>query len=136
MPSIREIADHCGVSKPTVVRRLREIGMYDGYVSRSGKAFVVAQEAASAVAASLMADRQQENGSEPQNAADATLAGVYEARIAELVEDKRRLQLQLDERNAEVSKLTQQIVELSNKIAEHRKPSIWDRLLPGRRNDG
>ena len=52
MPTIKELADACGASKPTVKRRLQELGLWDGHVNKQGATFVVDDYAASALSAS------------------------------------------------------------------------------------
>lgn len=52
--TLRELAEHLGTTKQTVTTRLKQIGMWDGHVSqREDRAYVVDDDAASAVAAEL-----------------------------------------------------------------------------------
>lgn len=53
MATLREIAEECGTTKQTVTSRLKEMGLWDGHVSKSGRTFEVDGFAASAVADSL-----------------------------------------------------------------------------------
>lgn len=53
MPTIREIADGCGVTKQTVTARLRDLGLWDTHVQKDGRTFIVDAVAASAVASSI-----------------------------------------------------------------------------------
>lgn len=124
MPSIKEIADACGVTKPTVTAKLKEIGMWDGHVNKKGKSFVVSAEAASAVSAAL---KPSVSTVAEEPAKQAARDAVYEAYIADLKATNDKLWEQVREKDALIAELTQ-------KLADNQpKPSIWDRLLPGRR---
>lgn len=123
MPSIKEIAEACGVTKPTVTAKLKEIGMWDGYVSKQGKGYVVSAEAASAVSAAIKPPVSPAAEPTKQAASDA----IYEAYIADLKATNEKLWEQVREKDALIAELTQ-------KLADNQpKPSIWERLLPGRR---
>lgn len=124
MPSIKEIAEACGVTKPTVTAKLKEIGMWDGHVNKQGKSFTVSAEAASAVSAAL---KPPVSPAADEPAKQAANDAIYEAYIADLKATNERLWEQVREKDALIAELTQ-------KLAENQpKPSIWDRLLPGRR---
>lgn len=64
MPTIREIAETCGVTKQTVTARLRELGLWDGHVQKDGRTFLVDAEGASAVAASIKRKKASATASE------------------------------------------------------------------------
>lgn len=120
MPTIKEIADACGVTKPTVTKKLKELGMWASHVSKSGNTFTVTDEAASAVAASLVPSAVSDRGEQPKH----DNSSVYEAYIADLKLQNERLWEQVREKDALIAELTQ-------KLAENSKPSFWSRLLPG-----
>lgn len=124
MPTIKEIADACGVSKPTVTKRLKEIGMWDGHVKKVGQSFEVDAEAASAVSSELAPSTRKV---EEDPAQEKSPIAVYEEYIKDLKETNDRLWDQIREKD-------ELIAELTRKLAENQpKPTIWDRLLPGKR---
>lgn len=85
MPTIREIAESCGVTKQTVTARLRELGLWDGHVQKDGRAFVVDAEGASAVAAAIKRKKAPRAASGSAFQADdssSALVGLREANEA------------------------------------------------------
>ena len=127
--TIKQLADTCGVSKATVRRKLDELG-YTGtsHIVKSGKTFRLSDQAASAVAAALS---RQETPSKAESAPE-TVDSMYERYIASLEADKARLEAMVAEKDMEIAKLNAAILDLANKLAEKKKPSIWSRLLPSR----
>lgn len=125
MPSIKEIADACGVTKPTVTAKLKELDLWDKHVSKSGKAYEVSAEASSIVSSALkpsvtpVAEEKKVSSSET----------IYEAYIANLKRENERLWGQVEEKD----KL---IAELSRKLADNQqKKPFWSRLLPSGKVD-
>lgn len=131
MPTtIKEIAEACGVSKATVRRKLAELGLADcPHVTKEGQRHIVSDRAASAVASALS---KQEAPPKAESAPE-TVEGMFERYIAVLEADKARLAAQVAEKDREIARLNESIVELASKVVEQRRPSLWDRLLPGRR---
>lgn len=124
MPTIKEIAEKCGVTKPTVTTKLKELGLWESHVSKSGSAFQVSDEAASAVAAAL-AKKQDVDISQatPKPTSDAAME-VYREYMETLKRENDRLWQQIKEKD-------ELIAELSRKLAENKpRPSFWSRLLP------
>lgn len=131
MPTIREIAEACKVSKPTVTAKLKELEMWDGHVNKVGKTFEVDAEASSAVAAALAGSAEknttvvfQETPSEDQSG----IKEVYEAYVEALKRENDRLWDQIREKDAQIAELQKQLSEAS------RKRSFWSRLLPSSRD--
>ena len=129
MPTtIKKIAESCGVSKATVRRRLEELGLNnDQHVTVAGQKHIVSDYAASAVAASLANHAKAEDSEPGQN----TVEAMYERYITLLEADKARLESQVAEKDREMARLNEAIVDLASKVAESQKrPSLWERLLP------
>lgn len=122
MPTIREIAETCGVSKPTVTAKLKELGMWDGHVSKVGKTFEVSAEATSAVAAAL-APSVKKAEPEPQ-APEKSVLDVYAEYIEELKDMNGKLWERLKEKDEQIADLQRQLAESG------KKTSFWSRLLP------
>lgn len=125
MPTIKEIAEACNVSKPTVTKTLKELEMWDSHVNKVGSTFEVSAEAASAVAAELApAVRKAEDDPEPEKSPLA----IYEDYVSDLKAINALLLEQVRDKDA-------QIAELQKLLAEATKQkSFWTRLLPrGRR---
>lgn len=125
MPTIKEIAEKCGVTKPTVTAKLKELELWDSHVSKAGSAFQVSDEAASAVAAALSKNQAAETAqAAPKPSSDAAIE-VYREYMDTLKRENDRLWQQIKEKD-------ELIAELSRKLAENQpRPSIWSRLLPG-----
>lgn len=122
MPStIREIADACGVSKPTVTKYLKELGLWDFHVTPgdSSHPTVVDDEARAAVSQRLASIRgkapAQSSANHEQMEADGDgvdgapqkgTVALYEARIADLKAQILDLQGRLDAESSEREALT------------------------------
>lgn len=125
MPTIKEIADACGVSKPTVTKKLKELGMWDTHVNKVGMSFEVDAEAASAVAA-ILSPSVRETEPEPP-APEKSVLDVYAEYIEELKDMNGKLWERLKEKDDQIADLQRQLAE------SNRGTSIWQRLLPGKR---
>ena len=135
MPTIKQIADACGVSKSTVRRKLEEMGLLEGgHATKVGKTLHVSDYAASAVSAAL-------DGSDAVAASEpvATPSDMHERYIASLEADKARLEAQVADKDREIARLletnaelTREMADLAKKVAEQPR-SFWSRLLPGGR---
>lgn len=118
MPStIREIAAMCQCSKPTVTKKLRELGLWDFHVTPgdSRAPAVVDDEATQQVVAAITAHRRP--SAEAPGAEDGA-ARLYEERIAEMkatLADQRAEIERLRRQNEEISG---QNVELAGRVAE------------------
>lgn len=144
MPTIKELADACGASKPTVKRRLQELGLWDGHVNKQGATFVVDDYAASALSASLGATGDATGGDAGQDAPAsvtdalnryiASLEAQIEAKdgqISALIEQNAAMSAKLDGMGAKLTDLAEQVAR-ANAIAE-RPRGLFGRLLgPGR----
>lgn len=135
MPTIKEIAEKCGVTKPTVTTKLKELGLWESHVSKSGSAFQVSDEAASAVAAALAKKQDVDvSQSTPKPTSDAAME-VYRDYIDAIKRENEKLWEQIREKEEQLRKKDELIAELSRKLAENQpRQSIWRRLLPGSRN--
>lgn len=145
MPSIREISEACGASKPTVTRRLHELGLWDAHVNKAGAQYVVDDYAASAVAASFSSQSADEGGQDARTAHPApspvvasleryisSLEAQLDAKdgqISALIEQNARLSERLDALSDRAAALSEQVARASA-IAE-RPRGIWSRLLGG-----
>ena len=128
MSTILEIARATGSTKPTVVKRLKDLGLWDGHVNKSnGGAYVVDDYAASAVADALGGHVQAVSAAAP-DAPD--VSGLYEARIGELKERIASLERQLEAKDAQISDLMGQLSEAQAATRELVRPRHWwSRLL-------
>lgn len=124
MPTIKEIADACGVSKPTVTKKLKELELWESHVNKVGSSFEVSAEAASAVAAELAPSTRKV---EDEPAPEKSPIAIYEEYVKDLKEINAHLLDQLKEKDAQIAELQRQLSE-SNK-----RKSFWSRLLPGGR---
>lgn len=118
MPStIKEIADMCGCSKPTVTKRLRDMGLWSYHVTPgdSTRPAVVDDEATQMVAASITA-RRRPLAEAPGEESDA--ARLYEERIAELRAMLADQRAEIDRLRGQNEALASQTVELSGRVAE------------------
>ena len=122
MPTIKELADACGASKPTVKRRLQELGLWDGHVNKQGAAFVVDDYAASASVTDAL------------NRYIASLESQIEAKdaqISALIDQNAAMSAKLDGMGERLTDLAEQVAR-ANAIAE-RPRGLFGRLLgPGR----
>lgn len=144
MPTIKELADACGASKPTVKRRLQELGLWDGHVNKQGATFVVDDYAASALSASLGATGDATGSDAGQDAPAsvtdalnryiASLEAQIEAKdgqISALIEQNAAMSAKLDGMGERLTDLAEQVAR-ANAIAE-RPRGLFGRLLgPGR----
>lgn len=107
MATIKEIAERCGVSKPTVRNNLTKLELWDAHVQDVDGVMVVDEAATAAVCdAILRRKRSQEMGPATDDEANAssmeqladfeTLQRAYAAHIADLQDQVRDLRLQLD----------------------------------------
>lgn len=144
MPTIKELADACGASKPTVKRRLQELGLWDGHVNKQGAAFVVDDYAASALSASLAAggdatgaDAAQDAPASVTDALNRYIASLEsqieakDAQISALIDQNAAMSAKLDGMGERLTDLAEQVAR-ANAIAE-RPRGLFGRLLgPGR----
>lgn len=144
MPTIKELADACGASKPTVKRRLQELGLWDGHVNKQGATFVVDDYAASALSASLGASGDATGAGAAQDAPAsvtdalnryiASLESQIEAKdaqISALIDQNAAMSAKLDGMGERLTDLAEQVAR-ANAIAE-RPRGLFGRLLgPGR----
>ena len=144
MPTIKELADACGASKPTVKRRLQELGLWDGHVNKQGATFVVDDYAASALSASLGAGGDATGDGAAQDAPAsvtdalnryiASLESQIEAKdaqISALIDQNAAMSAKLDGMGERLTDLAEQVAR-ANAIAE-RPRGLFGRLLgPGR----
>lgn len=118
MPTIREIAERCGVSKPTVTERLKDLGLWDAHVTKAGKAFEVDDHAAAVVADAL-------KGRAAPDAAGKGPAVDDGVTVRELLAAQRDLarmyQDQLAAKDAQISTLMGQVADLTRQLAESRE---------------
>lgn len=144
MPTIKELADACGASKPTVKRRLQELGLWDGHVNKQGATFVVDDYAASALSASLGAsgdstgaDAAQDAPASVTDALNRYIASLEsqieakDAQISALIDQNAAMSAKLDGMGERLTDLAEQVAR-ANAIAE-RPRGLFGRLLgPGR----
>lgn len=144
MPTIKELADACGASKPTVKRRLQELGLWDGHVNKQGATFVVDDYAASALSASLGAggdttgaDAAQDAPASVADALNRYIASLEaqieakDAQISALIDQNAAMSAKLDGMGERLTDLAEQVAR-ANAIAE-RPRGLFGRLLgPGR----
>lgn len=135
MPTIREIAESCGVTKQTVTARLHELALWEGHVQKDGRAFLVDAEAASAVAASIK--RKKLSGARSDIASQApdeslALEGAREANDALKAalrasqESVAALTRQLDAKDSQIRDLSERLAAAQE--AQNRAQSTIDRL--------
>lgn len=144
MPTIKELADACGASKPTVKRRLQELGLWEGHVNKQGATFVVDDYAASALSASLGAggdgtgaDAAQDAPASVTDALNRYIASLEsqieakDAQISALIDQNAAMSAKLDGMGERLTDLAEQVAR-ANAIAE-RPRGLFGRLLgPGR----
>lgn len=118
MPStIKEIADMCGCSKPTVTKRLRDMDLWSYHVTPgdSTRPAIVDDEATQMVAASITA-RRRPLAEAPGEESGASR--LYEERIAELKAMLADQRAEIDRLRGQNEALASQTVELSGRVAE------------------
>lgn len=143
MPTIKELSDVLGMSKPTVKRKLQDLGLWDGHVNKTGTTFSVDDYAASVLSrevdgAAQVEDRRDDVAHEgvvdSLNRYVASLERQLEAKdgqIAALIEQNGELSEKLDVMGDRLTGLAEQVAR-ANALAE-RPHGLWDRLLgPGR----
>lgn len=135
MATLREIAEECGTTKQTVTSRLKEMGLWDGHVSKSGRTFEVDGFAASAVADSLKtAHRPSES---PTTVVDGKIAAdVLNTAIDGLKtalsashEQNAALARELDAKNSQIASLQEQVASQQRTIDRLSSRSWFDRVF-------
>lgn len=138
MPTIREIADGCGVTKQTVTARLRDLGLWDAHVQKEGRTFIVDAMAASTVAASIAkkggGDRTDGGPERDSRAFDGweALQGAREANealkaaLSASQETVAALTRQLDAKDAQIRDLSERLAAAQD--AQNRAQETVDRL--------
>lgn len=135
MPTIREIAEGCGVTKQTVTARLRELGLWESHVTKDGRAFVVDAYAASAVADALKtpakATEAPRAASGDRAAVDAYREAIEGLKSALSASEAQQAALvrQLDAKDAQIRSLTDQLAAAHATIDRLSSRSWLDRLL-------
>lgn len=135
MATLREIAEECGTTKQTVTSRLKEMGLWDGHVSKSGRTFEVDGFAASAVADSLKtAHRPAES---PTTVVDGKIAadvlntaidGLKTA-LSASQEQNAALARELDAKNSQIASLQEQVTSQQRTIDRLSSRSWFDRVF-------
>lgn len=135
MPTIREIAEGCGVTKQTVTARLRELGLWEGHVSKDGRTFVVDDFAASAAADSLKKlsktaepSRTTSVNSDAVNAYREAIDGLKSALGASEAQQSALVR-QLDAKDAQIRSLASQLATAQATIDRLSSRSWFDRFL-------
>lgn len=135
MPTIREVAEGCGVTKQTVTARLRELGLWEGHVSKGGRTFVVDAFAASAVADALKKptktaepSRTTSGDSDALNAYREAIDGLKSA-LSTSEAQQSALMRQLDAKDAQIHSLTSQLATAQATINRLSSRSWLDRFL-------
>ena len=104
MATIKEIAERCGVSKPTVRNNLTKMGLWEAHVQEVDGILVVDEAATAAVCDAILkrkrpqeAEVEEEAIVQVEQGPDyATMREVYAAHIADLQDQVRDLRLQLE----------------------------------------
>lgn len=144
MPTIRELAETCGASKPTVKRRLQDLGLWEGHVNKSGSVFIVDDFAASAVASSFAQDGKDVEPPVPSDSLSPVVASLErhisslerqldakDAQISALVNQNSELSARLDGMASRIAELSEQVGRAVS--AAERPHGLLDRLLgPGK----
>lgn len=138
MATLREIAEECGTTKQTVTSRLKEMGLWDGHVSKSGRTFEVDGFAASAVADSLKTAHKASES--PTTVVDGKIAadvlntaidGLKTA-LSASQEQNAALARELDAKNSQIASLQEQVTSQQRTIDRLSSRSWFDRVF-GRR---
>ena len=143
MTTIKEVADRCRVTKPTVKRRLVELGLWEKHVNKTGASYEIDDYAAAAVADSLTELTERSIADEEPSADTLALDAVTKAMSAHIssleaqLEAKDRTIDSLIEQNGKLSgrvgELSDRLADLSARVTEYaettRKRSLFDRLL-------
>lgn len=135
MATLREIAEECGTTKQTVTSRLKEMGLWDGHVSKSGRTFEVDGFAASAVADSLKTAHKASES--PTTVVDGKIAAdVLNTAIEGLKtalsasqEQNAALARELDAKNSQIASLQEQVTSQQRTIDRLSSRSWLDRVF-------
>lgn len=135
MATLREIAEECGTTKQTVTSRLREMGLWDGHVSKSGRTFEVDGFAASAVADSLKtAHKASESptavvdGKIAADVLNTAIEGLKTA-LSASQEQNAALARELDAKNSQIASLQEQVTSQQRTIDRLSSRSWFDRVF-------
>lgn len=135
MATLREIAEECGTTKQTVTSRLKEMGLWDGHVSKSGRTFEVDGFAASAVADSLKtAHRPAEpsttvvDGKIAADVLNTAIEGLKTA-LSASQEQNAALARELDAKNSQIASLQEQVASQQRTIDRLSNRSWLDRVF-------
>ena len=135
MATLREIAEECGTTKQTVTSRLKEMGLWDGHVSKSGRTFEVDGFAASAVADSLKTAHKASES--PTTVVDGKIAadvlntaidGLKTA-LSASQEQNAALARELDAKNSQIASLQEQVSSQQRTIDRLSSRSWFDRVF-------
>lgn len=131
MPTLREIAETCGTTKQTVTARLKELGLWEAHVSKSGRTFVVDDYAASAVSDALKgAENGQERVEKARNpdGEDAAIVAVeaLKTALSASQETVEALTRQLDAKDAQIRDLGERLAAAQE--AHDRAQAMINRL--------
>lgn len=135
MATLREIAEECGTTKQTVTSRLKEMGLWDGHVSKSGRTFEVDGFAASAVADSLKTAHKAAES--PTAVVDGRIAvdvlntaieGLKTA-LSASQEQSAALARELDAKNSQIASLQEQVASQQRTIDRLSSRSWLDRVF-------
>lgn len=135
MATLREIAEECGTTKQTVTSRLKEMGLWDGHVSKSGRTFEVDGFAASAVADSLKtAHRPAESPTtvvDGKIAADVLSTAIegLKTALSASQEQNAALARELDAKNSQIASLQEQVASQQRTIDRLSNRSWLDRVF-------
>lgn len=135
MATLREIAEECGTTKQTVTSRLKEMGLWDGHVSKSGRTFEVDGFAASAVADSLKtAHKASESptmvvdGKIAADVLNTAIDGLKTA-LSASQEQNAALARELDAKNSQIASLQEQVTSQQRTIDRLSSRSWFDRVF-------
>lgn len=135
MATLREIAEECGTTKQTVTSRLKEMGLWDGHVSKAGRTFEVDAFAASAVADSLKtAHRAAESpttvvdGKIAADVLNTAIEGLKTA-LSASQEQNAALARELDAKNSQIASLQEQVASQQRTIDRLSNRSWFDRVF-------
>lgn len=135
MATLREIAEECGTTKQTVTSRLKEMGLWDGHVSKSGRTFEVDGFAASAVADSIKTAHKASES--PTTVVDGKIAadvlntaidGLKTA-LSASQEQNAALARELDAKNSQIASLQEQVTSQQRTIDRLSNRSWFDRVF-------
>lgn len=135
MATLREIAEECGTTKQTVTSRLKEMGLWDGHVSKSGRTFEVDGFAASAVADSLKtAHRPAESATavvDGKIAADVLNTAIegLKTALSASQEQNAAIARELDAKNSQIASLQEQVASQQRTIDRLSNRSWFDRVF-------